>query len=95
MVRGVMQFEWDDRKSDRNARERGLPFDVAMALFDGPTLEVDDDRQDYGERRIIAIGTAEGRVLACVYTDREGVRRIISLRAAKRSERDEYRAAYP
>jgi uncharacterized DUF497 family protein len=95
MVCGVMPFEWDDRKSARNARERGLPFDVAMALFDSPTLERDDDRQDYGERRIVSIGMVEGRVLACVYTDRDGVRRIISLRAAKRSERDEYRAAYP
>lgn len=95
MVRGVMQFEWDHRKSARNVRERGLPFDVAMELFDGPTLEVDDHRRDYGERRIIAIGTVEGRVLACVYTDRAGVRRIISLRAANRGERDEYRAAYP
>jgi uncharacterized DUF497 family protein len=90
-----MQFEWDDRKSARNALERGLPFEVAMAMFDGPTLELEDDRQDYGERRVIAFGAVGGRVLACVYTDRDGARRIISLRAAKRSERDEYRAAYP
>ena len=56
-----MPFEWDDRKSARNARERGLPFDAAMALFDRPTLERDDGRQDYGERRIVSIGMVEGR----------------------------------
>jgi uncharacterized DUF497 family protein len=63
----VMRFGWDPPKSDRNTRERGLPFAVAMALFDGPTLEVDDTRHDYGERRIIAYGVVAGRVLVCVY----------------------------
>ena len=47
-----MRFGWDPRKSERNARERALAFDVAMALFDGPTLELDDLRRDYGETRI-------------------------------------------
>ena len=63
-----MRFGWDPRKSERNARERSLAFDVAMALFDGPTLELDDLRRDYGERRIIAYGSVAGRVLVCVYT---------------------------
>jgi uncharacterized DUF497 family protein len=58
----------DPAKSERNARERGLPFDIAMALFDGPTIEVDDQRRDYGEHRIIAYGNVAARVLVCVYT---------------------------
>jgi uncharacterized DUF497 family protein len=62
-----MRFGWDPPKNDRNIRERGLPFALAMALFDGPTLEVDDIRRDYGERRIIAYGAAVGRVMVCVY----------------------------
>ncbi len=90
-----MDFEWDGAKSARNAAERGLPFDVAMALFDDPTLEGQDRRRDYGEVRIRAIGQVEGVVLVCVYTDRGTARRIISLRAAKEKERDAYRAAYP
>ncbi|MFL6796071.1 MAG: BrnT family toxin [Xanthobacteraceae bacterium] len=90
-----MVFEWDESKSLSNARRRGLPFDIAMALFDGPTLESPDRRHDYGERRVKAIGWAAGQVLVCVYTDRTAVRRIISLRTANRRERDGYRAAYP
>ena len=39
-----------------------------MAVFDGPTIELDDVRRDYGERRIIAYGAVAGRVLVCVYT---------------------------
>jgi uncharacterized DUF497 family protein len=89
-----MVFEWDETKSLANARTRGLPFEIAMALFDGPTLESPDRRHGYGERRVKAIGQAAGQVLVCVYTDRSDVRRIISLRAANRRERDAYRAAF-
>jgi len=89
-----MVFEWDERKSLSNARSRGLPFEIAMALFDGPTLESPDRRRDYGERRVKAIGRVAGQVLVCVYTDRTAVRRIISLRVSNRRERDAYRAAY-
>jgi uncharacterized protein len=89
-----MVFEWDVAKSLANARTRGLAFEIAMALFDGPTLESPDRRREYGERRIKAIGRAAGQILVCVYTDRSGARRIISLRAANRRERDAYRAAH-
>jgi uncharacterized DUF497 family protein len=89
-----MIFEWDEAKSLANLRTRGLPFEIAMALFDGPTLENPDRRRDYGERRIKAIGRVAGQVLVCVYTDRSDARRIISLRVADRRERDAYRAPY-
>jgi uncharacterized DUF497 family protein len=94
-----MRFGWDPPKSDRNSEERGLPFTVARALFDGPTLEVDDTRRDYGERRIIAFGAVAGRVMVCVYTWRgtaEGpLRWIISLRKANKGETNAYRTAFP
>ena len=87
-------FDWNQAKSDRNRLKRGLPFDLAVMLFDRPTLERPDTRFDYQEERIQAIGMIGTVVLACVYTDRGPVRRIISLRPAKRKERDEYRAAF-
>ena len=64
-----------------------------MALFEGPVVEQIDGRRDYGERRMQAVGTAAGKTLLCIYTDRDQVRRIISLRYANRRERDAYRAA--
>ena len=94
-----MRFGWDPSKSERNARERGLPFAIAMAVFDGPTIELDDTRRDYGERRIIAYGAVAGRVLVCVYTWRgqqdDPVRWIISLRKANRGESHAYRTVFP
>ncbi len=88
-----MDLEWDQAKNDRNQVERGLPFDLADAMFRSRVIEQVDDRRDYGELRIRAIGQVGGEVLVCVYTDRGRVRRIISLRYANRSERDAYRAA--
>jgi uncharacterized DUF497 family protein len=90
-----MDFEWDRAKSERNESERGLPFELAALLFDGPTIECADARRYYGETRIRAIGVAENLTLHCVYTQRGEVRRIISLRYANRKERDAYRATYP
>jgi hypothetical protein len=94
-----MSFGWDPAKSEKNARERGLPFEIAMALFDAHTIELDDRRRDYGERRIIVYGSVVGRVLACVYTWRgsavEPIRWIISLRKANKGETNAYRSAFP
>ncbi len=75
--------------------ERRLPFEAAVVMFDGPTFEMIDARRDYGEIRVKAIGVVNGRYLACIYTDRADIRRIISLRMANGKERDDYRAAYP
>jgi uncharacterized DUF497 family protein len=90
-----MGFEWDRAKSERNQVERGLPFELAALLFEGPVIECVDDRRGYGETRIRAIGVVAGVTLHCVYTPRREVRRIISLRYANRKERDAYRATYP
>jgi uncharacterized protein len=89
------RFEWDRAKSAANLRGRGFDFAFAAAVFDGPTLEVEDLRRDYGERRWVAIGVADGICLTVVYTDRviakrsgaEAVRRIISARRSNRKER--------
>jgi hypothetical protein len=89
-----MEFEWDQAKGDRNERERGLPFELAILLFDGPVIERVDARRGYGEIRVRAIGGVGESVLHCVYTQRGEVRRIISLRYANRKERDAYRAMY-
>jgi uncharacterized DUF497 family protein len=88
-----MRLTWDPAKSDANLRERGFDFAFASLVFDGRTLEQEDRRHDYGERRIVALGLAQG-----MYTDRvdaagEIVRRIISARRSSRHEREAWNAA--
>jgi uncharacterized protein len=89
-----VRFSWDEWKSSRNLRERAFDFAFAALIFEGPTLEREDTRRDYGERRVVAIGVAEGIALTVVYTDRaeagETVRRIISARQSDRHERQAY-----
>jgi uncharacterized protein len=93
-----MVFVWDPAKSDANFRERGFDFAFATLIFDGPTLEVEDTRRDYDERRIVALGLADGVHLTVVYTDRRQPngrlrRRIISARRSNRRERRAFDAA--
>ena len=89
-----MRFAWDPRKSAENLRVRGFDFEFATLVFEGPTLERQDQRQDYGEMRLVAIGLAQGIALTVVYTDRAEsggvVRRIISARQSNRRERQAY-----
>jgi uncharacterized DUF497 family protein len=87
-----MEFVWDPAKSEANFRERGFDFPFATLIFDGPTLEVEDTRRDYGERRMVAAGLADDLHLTVVYTDRREPksrlqRRIISARRSNRHER--------
>lgn len=94
----IVRFAWDAEKSEVNLRERGFDFEFASLVFAGLTLEREDARRDYGERRVVAVGVADGIHLAVVYTDRRIgrsaiERRIISARRASRKERDAYEAA--
>jgi uncharacterized DUF497 family protein len=87
-----MIFEWDEAKSQANVERKRLSFGWAPFLFDGPTAEAPDERRDYGEARIKAVGMIADRCFVCVFTDRGDVRRIISLRRANRKEANGYRA---
>ena len=89
-----MEFEFDPVKSDENIGKGRLPFDFAGLIFQGPFIEEQDDRFDYGETRFTATGPiAEfgGRVFVVVYMWREGIRRIISFRKANDKEVRKYR----
>jgi uncharacterized protein len=84
----AMELEFDQAKSDRNLRERGLAFERARELLEGQPVVVEDGRRDYRERRLIAYGNIDGRLHVCVFTMRESAFRIISLRRATRREID-------
>jgi uncharacterized DUF497 family protein len=84
-------FEWDDRKAVASLDKHGVPFEVARSVFKDPfAIERIDDRENFGEQRLIIIGMAEGTVLFVAYTEREGRIRLISARRATRYEQDDY-----
>jgi uncharacterized DUF497 family protein len=83
----AMRFTWDSNKNRRNKRVHGIDFGDAARIFEGSTLEVLDDREDYGETRILAFGQIGNTIVAVVYTDRnDDERRIISARKARAHE---------
>lgn len=93
-----LEFVWDRRKSEANLALRGFDFMFAALIFSGAILERVDDRRDYGEPRLVAVGIADEVCLTVVYTDRHraggGIeRRIISARLSNRKERRVYEAA--
>jgi uncharacterized DUF497 family protein len=64
---------------------------MPSGFFDGPTLEKVDDRFDYGEIRVYAIGIVNGLEITVIYTDvSETERRIISAWRAEPHEREAY-----
>ncbi len=83
-----MRYEWDEKKNQANRVKHGISFDLAPALFSSPVVETADYFED--EERFIALGHVDGDVFVCVYTDRDVVRRIISLRKASKNEQKVY-----
>ena len=57
-----------------------------MRVFEGRVVSFVDDRHDYGEVRMVAVGEIDGKLFTVIYTDREDVRRIISAHRASRQE---------
>ena len=83
----MVGFQWDVRKELSNLRKHHFDFTTAALIWTGPVIEEIDDRRDYGETRIIAIGEAAGWVIVVVYTWRGEDRRIISARKANSLEK--------
>jgi uncharacterized protein len=87
-------FEWDPAKNFTNVTKHRVSFETASRIFEGPVLTVDDNREDYGELREISIGMVGiATILTVTHTDRHGICRIISARAATSTERKRYEKA--
>jgi uncharacterized protein len=81
------RYDWDERKARANRRKHGIAFADAVAIFRLPTLEDIDDRMDYGEERVRAIGLVGARFVTVIYAKAgPDTIRIISARRATASE---------
>lgn len=81
-----MEFEWDENKCQSNINKRGIDFIDAQKIFDYDTVIIEDNRFNYGEQRLIALGLLKGKVIVVVYTERNDIIRIISARKATKNE---------
>jgi len=81
-----MRIEFDPAKDEANVAKHGISLRLATLLdWETATVRV-DDRFDHGETRLIAYVEFEGRLYYVVFVERDGSKRIISLRRANRPE---------
>jgi len=85
-----MPVEWDEEKCRAHLQEHGLSFDDAWQVLAGDTITIPDERYDYGEDRLITLGSLEGRVVVMVHVSRGKNSRIISMRKANAREQEIY-----
>lgn len=89
----MIEFEWDQRKADGNAKKHGISFEEATTVFrDVLELTIADPDHSQGEYRFLSLGrSVPGNLLVVAYTEREPNRiRIISARRASKKERECY-----
>jgi uncharacterized protein len=88
-----MSFDdnFDEEKSERTKKDRGIDFLEAREIWDDP-LCVDGAPGNVisGENRWLIVGKAKGKLWTACYTIRSSKIRIISVRPARQEEREIY-----
>lgn len=85
-----MAVTFDPAKRDWTLRERGLDFADADIVFSGSTIEFEDLRKDYGEKRMVSVGTLRGRLVVVAWTPRGENRHVFSMRKANEREQRKF-----
>jgi hypothetical protein len=84
-----MYFEFDDQKSSTNKLKHGIDFIEAQQIWDDPE-RVEIPAKTSEELRIIIIGRIGQSLWTGVYTIRNNKIRIISIRKARKDEKEIY-----
>ncbi len=91
----VIAITHDPNKRKKNLTKHKIDLPGCIAAFDGPMLTREDDREKYGEQRLISLGQAHGKIVVLVWTDTKDGPRLISCREAKVYEKEAYYRTYP
>ena len=81
---------FDPNKDKANKHKHGVSLSAAEGMDWEAALIWEDDRRDYGEVRLVALAPIGDRLYCCAYVERDGTKRIISLRKANQREFDHY-----
>jgi uncharacterized DUF497 family protein len=82
--------EFDPAKNATNIAIRGLSFELVEQMEWATALMEEDTRKAYGERRFQVLGFIGERLHAVVFTPRDGMVHVISLRKANSREVKKY-----
>jgi len=84
-------YDWDEAKRRLNIKKHGIDFFELRPAFWDPNGAIRRvERRDHGEIRFILIARLGHRIVHIVFTDRGGLRRIISARQTHWKEREIY-----
>jgi uncharacterized DUF497 family protein len=86
-----VNLTYDIAKRGHTLAACGLDFEDARLVFQGPHFEVEDQRRDYGEIRMICFGYLDDRMVVVGYTPRGADRHVFSMRKA--NDREQARIA--
>jgi uncharacterized DUF497 family protein len=81
-----MKIDFDPVKSEQNIKLRSLSFDRADDFDWQTAIYYEDNRLDYPEKRVIALGFLGVRLHVICFTPIDGGVRVISFRKANRRE---------
>lgn len=82
-----MLITYDPAKRAATLASRGLDFEDAAHVFNGPNFETEDQRKDYGETRVLCFGWLNHRLVAVGYTLRGQNRHVFTMRKANDREK--------
>ena len=85
----TMDIEWDGCKSKQNEEKHGVDFVRALEIWRGYHLEVDGiARSVDGEERGATVGLVGGEVYTALWTRRSSCLRLISVKRARKREKE-------
>jgi uncharacterized protein len=87
-----LKFEWHEKKRQETITERGVDVLYAALMFEGEVLTRIDDREEYGEVRLISLGMVGDDCFVIVHTKRGSRTRLITAWKGGRDERAQYQA---
>lgn len=85
-----MRITFDQAKDATNLKKHGVSLALADQLDWKAAVVWEDRRRDNGETRFVALAPHARRLYRVAFTQRAGMRRIISLRKANRREIELY-----
>jgi uncharacterized DUF497 family protein len=85
-----MGITYDEAKNASNIAKHGISLAQANSIEWDSLWSKPDIRRDYAEERFIGYAYIGLRLFCVVFTDRDGLRRIISLRKANPREVNYY-----
>ena len=84
-------FEWDDDNLDHIGEHRVTPQEAEQAVLDPMCMDADASSMEDEYRDGIVGMTSEGRILQVIFTEREGLIRVLQAKTATWRQQAAYR----